>query len=383
MMKSIAQINEKIKKGKAVVVTAEEIIEIAEEKGYKEAAEYVDVVTTGTFGPMCSSGVFINFGHSSPPIRMTRIELNDVPAYGGLAAVDTYIGATEVSTKRGMEYGGGHVIEDLIAGKDIKLYATSNGTDCYPRKEILTSINKDNINQAYMYNPRNAYQNYPAAINSTNKTIYTYMGTLLPNYGNITYSTSGELSPLINDPYLRTIGVGTRIFLGGAIGYVAWEGTQHKVEVERSENGVPVVNAATLAVIGDIKGMSTRYIRGAVFEKYGVTLFVGIGIPIPILDEEMLRYTAVRNRDIYTRLVDKSGTVQIDKKYSYEELRSGSVKFNGKTVPTAPLSSLAVARDIAATLKDWIKNGSFELTEAVIPIPHEENVYKLDIREIK
>jgi uncharacterized protein (DUF39 family) len=382
MMKSIAQINEKIKKGKAVVVTAEEIIEIAEEKGYKEAAEYVDVVTTGTFGPMCSSGVFINFGHSSPPIKMTRIELNDVPAYGGLAAVDTYIGATEVSTKRGLEYGGGHVIEDLIAGKDIKLYATSNGTDCYPRKEILTSINKDNINQAYMFNPRNAYQNYPAAINSTNKTIYTYMGTLLPNYGNITYSTSGELSPLINDPYLRTVGVGTRIFLGGSVGYVAWQGTQHKVDVERSANGVPVVNAATLAVIGDIKGMSTKYVRGAVFEKYGVTLFVGVGIPIPILDEEMLRYTAVRNRDIYTRLVDKSGTVQIDKMYNYEELRSGSVKFNGKTVPTAPLSSLSVARDIAATLKDWIKNGSFELTEAVIPLPYEAKVNKLDIREI-
>ena len=215
-MRSIAQINEKIKKGKAVVVTAEEVIDIIKEKGYKETYEMVDVVTTGTFGPMCSSGVFINFGHSNPPIRMQSIMLNDVPAYGGLAAVDTYIGATEVSVKRGMEYGGGHVIEDLIAGKDIKLHALSNGTDCYPRKEILTTINKDNINQAYMYNPRNAYQNYPAATNSTNKTIYTYMGTLLPNYGNITYSTSGELSPLLNDPYMRTIGVRTRIFLGGA-----------------------------------------------------------------------------------------------------------------------------------------------------------------------
>ena len=193
-MKSIAQINEKIKKGKAVVVTAEEVIEIVKEKGYKQAYEYVDVVTTGTFGPMCSSGAFINFGHSNPPIRMQSIMLNDVPAYGGLAAVDTYIGATEVSTKRGMEYGGAHVIEDLIAGKDIKLHALSNGTDCYPNKEVLTTINKDNINQAYMFNPRNAYQNYPAATNSTNKTIYTYMGTLLPNYGNITYSTSGELS---------------------------------------------------------------------------------------------------------------------------------------------------------------------------------------------
>lgn len=382
-MKSIAQINEKIKNGKAVVVTAEEVIDIAKEKGYKAASEYVDVVTTGTFGPMCSSGVFINFGHSSPPIRMQSIMLNDVPAYGGLAAVDTYIGATEVSTKRGMEYGGGHVIEDLIAGKDIKLHALSTGTDCYPRKEILTTINKDNINQAYMFNPRNAYQNYPAATNSTNKTIYTYMGTLLPNYGNITYSTSGELSPLLNDPYLRTIGVGTRIFLGGGEGYVAWQGTQHKVDVERSENGVPLVHAGTLAVMGDIKQMSTKYVRGAVFDKYGVSLYVGIGIPIPILDEEMLRYTAVKNSEIYTKLVDKSGNVNIDKKYNYAELRSGTVKFNGKNVHTAPLSSLHVARDIAITLKKWIENGSFELTQPVTPLPSEPRVNPLDIREIK
>lgn len=382
-MKSIALINEKIRQGKAVVVTAEEVIDIVKEKGYKKAYEEIDVVTTGTFGPMCSSGVFINFGHSDPPIRMQNIKLNDVPAYGGIAAVDTYIGATEPSTKMGNEYGGGHVIEDLIAGKDITLHALSSGTDCYPRKEILTTINKDNINQAYMFNPRNAYQNYPAATNSTNKTIYTYMGTLLPNYGNITYSTSGALSPLLNDPYLKTIGMGTRIFLGGGVGYVSWQGTQHKVDVERSENGVPLVHSGTLALVGDIKGMSTKYVRGAVYEKYGVSLFVGVGIPIPILDEEMLKYVSVENKDIYTKLVDKSGKEAIDQKYSYEELRSGFVKFNGKKVPTAPLSSLSVARDIASTLKDWISKGDFELTERVIPIPQEKKVNSLEIRGIE
>jgi uncharacterized protein (DUF39 family) len=77
-MRTIAEINEKIKKGKAVVVTAEEVIDIVQEKSYKKAYETIDVVTTGTFGPMCSSGVFINFGHSNPPIRMQSILLNDV-----------------------------------------------------------------------------------------------------------------------------------------------------------------------------------------------------------------------------------------------------------------------------------------------------------------
>lgn len=228
--KSFDEINEKIKKGKAVVVTAEEIIDIVAEKGVKQTAKEVDVVTTGTFGPMCSSGIFINFGHSDPPIRMSKVWLNDVPAYAGIAAVDAYLGATELSESKGMDYGGAHVIEDLIAGKNINLYAESYGTHCYPRKEISTYINKYNVNQAYMFNPRNAYQNYNAASNSSDRIMYTYMGTLLPRCSNVTYSTAGQLSPLLNDPLYRTIGIGTRVFIGGAQGYVAWEGTQHNPE---------------------------------------------------------------------------------------------------------------------------------------------------------
>jgi uncharacterized protein (DUF39 family) len=86
MAKSFDEINSKIKDGKVVVVTAEEFKDLVEEKGVSQAAKEVDVVTTATFSPMCSSGAFINFGHSDPPIRMSKIWLNDVPAYGGLSS---------------------------------------------------------------------------------------------------------------------------------------------------------------------------------------------------------------------------------------------------------------------------------------------------------
>ena len=36
-----------------------------------------------------------------------------------------------------------------------------------------------------MCNPRNAYQRYNAATNTTDRLLHTYMGTLLPNTGNI------------------------------------------------------------------------------------------------------------------------------------------------------------------------------------------------------
>ncbi len=368
MAKTYEEINQKIRDGKAVVVTAEEIIGIIAEKGIEKTAEYVDVVTTATFGPMCSSGAFLNFGHTSPPIRMQKTLLNQVEGYSGIAAVDTYIGATEWSNDRGIEYGGAHVICDLIDGKDIELEAYSNGTDCYPRKEVRTSINLASLNEAYLFNPRNAYQNYNAATNSSNRTVKTYMGVLKPDFENVTYCTSGELSPLLNDPTYRTIGIGTRIFLAGAQGYVAWQGTQFNSSAQRDENGVPVKPAGTLAVIGDLKQMDTRYIQPGVFEGYGVSLFLGIGIPIPILDEEMVKSVGVTNRDIKTNVVDygrEDGRKDVVRSVNYEELRSGSIEIAGKLVKTAPITSLKKSREIAALLKSQIESGAFLLQKPI------------------
>jgi L-aspartate semialdehyde sulfurtransferase len=378
--RSIEEINEKIRSGKAVVMTAEQVSAMGKEMTHSEIARKVDVVTTATFGPMCSSGAFINFGHPAPPIRMEKITLNNVPAYGGIAAVDSYIGATETAMPHD-NYGGAHVIEDLIAGKDVLLQASGKGTDCYPRTEIKTLVNKNSLNEFIMFNPRNAYQNYNVAVNSTSKIKYTYMGTLLPALGNANFSTSGELSPLLNDPELRTIGLGTRIFLGGAIGYVAWNGTQFNTGKPLNEHGVPVGNSATLAVIGDAKQMSTRFIKAAYFEKYGVSMYVGIGIPIPVIDEEMAHRLAIRNSQIETNILDYgTGNFELLGRIDYESLFSGQVKINGKKIRTAPLSSIKVAREIAEILKKEVSEGRFQLTEPVTLFPATAGLNKLEIR---
>lgn len=380
MGKSIEQINKKIRAGKAVVVTAEEVSRMAEAMSASEISQKVDVVTTATFGPMCSSGAFLNFGHYSPPIRMEEITLNDVPVSGGLAAVDTYIGATSES-HFDHTYGGAHVIEELIAGKDIRLKARAKGTDCYPTKEVETLVNKDDVNEFYLFNPRNAYQNYPAALNTRSHTIYTYMGVLLPDMGNVNYSTSGELSPLLNDPQMRTIGIGTRIFLGGAQGYVAWNGTQFNTMKPRNEYGIPTSNAATLAVIGDAKQMRAEYIKAAYFERYGVSIFIGIGIPIPMIDEQAASDCMIRNAQITTQISDYS---KPDKpslsQVTYEQLRSGTVEIQGRRIKTAPMSSLLKARRIAGELKKQIEDGEFFLTSPVSHFPEKAEVKPLKQR---
>lgn len=377
--KTIQEINDKIKKGKVVVVTAEEMIEIVKSEGPKAAAKKVDVVTTGTFGPMCSSGAFINFGHTNPPLKFFEVYLNEVPAYGGIAAADVYIGATQPSLDKGIEYGGAHVIEDLIKRKPIKLSAYNQyPTDCYPLTELETDITLDTVNEAYLYNPRNAYQNYAAATNSSTKTLKTYMGILLPRYGNVTYSTSSQLSPLLKDPEYRTIGIGTRIFLGGTIGYVAWQGTQHNPTRKRDENGVPLGPAGTLALIGNLKEMSPRYIRAATYVGYGCSLFVGVGIPIPVLDEDIAYKTGLSDKDLKTVILDyaiASNQRPVVREVTYAELRSGYVEIKGRKVPTAPLTSYSISREIAETLKSWILEGKFLLSEPVQPLP-KDTVFK-------
>ena len=367
MKRSFDEINEKIRAGEVAVFTAEEAVMMAKELGHKEAYKKIDVVTCATFSPMCSSGAFLNFGHTDPRIRMVDITLNNVPANGGLAAVDTYIGATQGSLDRPMQYGGAHVIEDLISGREVVLRATSYGTDCYPKKEVEASLTLDDLNQAYLFNPRNGYQNYSVATNPSKHTIYTYMGTLLPECGNITYATTGELSPLLNDPDFRTIGIGTRIFLCGAEGYVAWQGTQHMPTTTQYEDGVEHAGG-TLAVIGDMKKMNRRYIRAAVFEKYGVSMSIGLGIPIPNLDEDIFRHLARPNSEIYTTCYDYS-TGELSRpvmgRFSYAQLRSGKAEINGKTVPTSTMTSISIAREIAEILKRSIKTGEFTLQEPI------------------
>jgi uncharacterized protein (DUF39 family) len=393
MTKTYEQINERIASGKAVVLTADEIMDYVDKKGLEAAAKEVDVVTTATFGPMCSSGCFINFGHSKPKIRMTEAWIEDVMVYTGIAAVDVYLGATQL--RHGdpanmyppgeFRYGGGHVIEDLVAGKSLQLFALSYGTDDYPRREIRTYFTLDDVNQAIMVNPRNCYQNYNVAINDSDRTIYTYLGVLEPRRGNATYCSAGQLSPLLNDPYYETIGVGTRVWLAGAHGHVYAEGTQHTGACDRTPGGVPTEGAGTLALTANMKEMQPEFVRGVSLRGYGVSLALGVGIPIPILNERVLQRTCVRDRDILAPVIDygndypqKTGRTICH--VNYEQLRSGEIEIDGKKIIVGSMSSYHKALEIANLLADEIRRGEFTLSTPIQPLPKDNSMKPLVIR---
>lgn len=206
------------------------------------------------------------------------------------------------------------------------------------------------------------------------------MGELKANLGNANYCSAGQLSPLLKDPYYKTIGIGTKIFLGGGIGYVAWQGTQHNPTVKRKDSGVPQAPAGTLAVIGDLKQMKPEWLVGTSMLGYGVTLTVGIGVPIPVLTEEIAEHTAIKDEEIYTQIVDYSsaypqmiaGSLG---EINYAQLKSGKINVQGKEALTGNLSSYAKACQICEELKSWIKKGDFLLTEPVEPLPGAESGY--------
>jgi uncharacterized protein (DUF39 family) len=207
------------------------------------------------------------------------------------------------------------------------------------------------------------------------------MGNLLPKFGNATYATSGELSPLLNDPELRTIGIGTRIFIGGTEGFVAWNGTQFNTSKPKNEFGIPLSNAATIATIGDLKKMSNDFIRAAYFEKYGVSMYVGIGIPIPVLDEDMARFVSISNEKIETSIIDYGVHPNVALgKINYKQLQSGEIILNDKKVRTAPMSSITKSRQIANILKSWIMEKKFMLTQPVQMFPTNTSLKKLEIK---
>jgi L-aspartate semialdehyde sulfurtransferase len=380
-VRTIAEINDKIQAQKAVVWTVEELKAKVQDIGVTAAAKLVDVVTTGTFEPMESSGAMLNIGHTDPPINIRQCWLDGVPAYAGFGAVDLYLGATQVPDYSGFDVaddeesgdrGGGHVIADLIAGKSIHLRALGFVSDCYSRSSYETTITKDSINQFYLFNPRNLYQNFIVGVNGGDRPLYTYLGPLQPYLGNAVYSNPGAISPLMNDPDLELVGIGTRIFLGGGLGYIAWEGTQHFPLQKRLPNRTPIGPAATLALIGDAKQMHPQWVKGCYFRNYGPSIMLGIGVPLPVLREEVVAHCAVKDEELVAPVVDFSIPRRVRPTFgsvSYAQLKSGRIVVDGKPVRTAPLASIFLSRQVAIALKEWIEAGEFTLTEPVAAIP--------------
>ena len=175
-------------------------------------------------------------------------------------------------------------------------------------------------------------------------------------------------------------------WMAGAAGHVYAEGTQHAGAGDRTPGRIPKGGAGTLALTADMKQMRREFVRGASFRGYGVSLSLGVGIPIPILNEDVLERTCVRDRDILAPVVDYSddypqNTGKVLRYVNYEQLRSGQIEVEGKTIAVGSLSSYHKALEIAHLLADEIRRGDFRLAEPIQYLPKDTAMKPLVIRE--
>lgn len=281
--KTISEINDRLRKGNAVVMTAMEFKKQVR-SGYRFKVSDVDVVTTGTRAVMSgtSAVMVVPFEGRSDFGRVERMWINGVPCFPASTPgthpghLDVVLYGTQESRDNIGRYGGGHVIRDIVEGKSVEVECeTAEG------KTFRSSFTIDRLKFARLYNFRNDYQNYMAFMNIKNSKSYRetpssiFACRPMPRLRGITVSGSGELNPLENDAHGNIIKSGTKVLLNGVPAVIVGYGTRATREKK------------CLSLSADMFGMDPQFM-GGFKTSFGVEVTNGIAVPFPILNRQIL-----------------------------------------------------------------------------------------------
>jgi len=290
-MKTMQEIDEKIRDGSAVVYTASEFKRLIRE-GEKATAADVDVVTTGTCGVMSGTAAVLSVPVAEPGEfeRAERVWLNGVPCMPGpcpnerSGIVDLIVSGT---ASAGAGYGGGHLFRDIVEGRGIEVVVEAAD------RSIETEVTIDDIAYARVFTTRTAYKNYTAYVNTQStriKTIFSIEGLQGP-CREASVSGCGEINPLQNDPLGLAVGAGMPVLLNGSVGIVTGEGTRSTPE------------RPNLTAIADMAGMEPRYM-GGFRTSAGPECVTSLGVAIPVLDDRQVAALRVLDEEIPLPVAD-------------------------------------------------------------------------------
>ena len=286
--KEFSEILERIERGDAVVLTAEEVSRLVEDED-RSSLDEVDVVTTATRAVMSGTYALLSFPVAGPGsfLRAKNVWLNGISAQVGpcpnenLGVLDMVIFGTTHSRDR-PDYGGGHLFRDLVEGKTIQVEVQTDEGGLLQAEAGL-----EDMPQARMFGSRHAFKNYSAFVNPGSRPVRTIFHArgFEPHCQVATFSGCGQINPLKNDPLLETIGIGTRILLNGAEGYVLGTGT-------RSSRDRP-----NLSGFADMHHMTAEYMGGFV-TGLGPECICSLAVPVPVISSTILEEIARRDREI-------------------------------------------------------------------------------------
>ena len=347
--RTINEIEKKIKEGTVAVHTIWEMKEIIQTEGLEMAFEKVDVITAGAFEPVEVAKISFQFPQIYPKIEIKKMFLNEVLV--NLTDQDNSgsLEASAFGSGDDKRYGGAQVIEELLSNGSVKQIVqgivadshTSGVLDSVLELKVLLKAELE-VHLVNEFTPR-------AAINSSDRDISSYLGTLLQNYGNINYSGGGENSPLLNPLFISKVKVGTKVFIGGAIGNIAANNQGGKKE---------------LIIQGNLKQMKEKYVRSGGYGKSGCFLYMGIGFVIPVLDIDSLKNFSITNDQIDFPVMDLGKDAEggkLFRHYSFKELEVGTVSIDGTPVKTNSLYSLSKSISLSEELKEQVIKGEFPL----------------------
>ncbi|MDR9815938.1 MAG: methanogenesis marker 16 metalloprotein [Candidatus Methanoculleus thermohydrogenotrophicum] len=290
-MKTVAEIDEKIRNGSAVVYTAAEFKRLIREGAEVSAAD-VDVVTTGTCGVMSGTAAILSVPVAEPGTfeRAERAWANGVPCMPGpcpnerLGIVDLIVSGT---ARAGAGYGGGHLFRDIVEGREIEVVVEAAD------RTVEARVTIEDFSYARLFTTRTAYRNYTAYVNTQPtrvKTIFSLEGLTGP-CREVSVSGCGEINPLQNDPLGLAVSAGTPVLLNGSVGMVTGEGTRSTPE------------RPNLTVIADMAGMRPRYM-GGFRTSAGPECITSLGAAIPVLDDRQVAGLRVLDEEISLPVAD-------------------------------------------------------------------------------
>lgn len=319
MKKTIKEIKEKIKKGKAVIMTAKELCEIIRD-GEKVSMKDIDVVTCATRALMSGTMSILSFSVAEKNVFMKALEvyLNGVPAIPGpapneyLGYIDCVIHGTSKS-KTLEKYGGGHLFRDMVEGKEIDIFVkTIEGKEINVKRKLI------DMPYAKIYCTRGVC-NHMVFINPATEPFRTIFSVnpLAGNFTEASFCGCGEVSPLKKDPFLQTIGVGTRVLINGNIGYILDKGT------------LCAPNRPNLSGIADMHKMIPEYMGGFI-TSYGPEVITSWAVPIPILNDSVLKTATMLDEELTIPIVNVRGRTSMDEaKFNDVWIKKGyNVGFN-------------------------------------------------------
>lgn len=285
-MKSIAAINARLAAGEAVVMTAMELKNRVR-AGERFTPEDVDVVTTATRAVMSGTAAMLSIPVGKEKNSIDDLRLNDVPCLSAFAPADgvvpVVLNGTEESGDNHGRYGGGHVLRDLVEGKDVEAVWRQRG------KRRSRKITLDEMPAARLFTLRNSYQNYMGFTNVKDAAAYRnnpysiFACRPIPPLAGFATSGSGELNPGENDSGKLVMRPGIRILVNGAEGTLIGYGTRASAE------------QACFSTTADIKRMDPQYM-GGFRTSCGVEVCNSLAVAFPVVSQEILdNMTACRD----------------------------------------------------------------------------------------